>query len=60
MTPLMKAVEAASENAVYFLLENRVDPKLVDNRGRSAVEYAKAYYPQTEIIDLLKQAIDEK
>ena len=56
MTPLMKAAESCSNSAVYYLLESGANPLLVDNRGKSAINYARAFYPQHEIVDRLKEA----
>ena len=45
MTPLMKAAEASSEAVVYYLLELGVNPLIVDNRGKTALDYARATNP---------------
>lgn len=44
--------------AVQFFLENNIDPTLKDNDRKSALDYANEFSVDSEVIQMLKSAID--
>ena len=59
VTPLMKAAEIAHTPTVYFMMELGANPLLIDGRGRTAITYAKAFYPKHEIVQQLRRAMNK-
>jgi ankyrin repeat protein len=53
-SPLMLAAQSAKLRLVNFLLENGANPKLKDNKGQTAYEYALRADPMTDLPEARK------
>jgi ankyrin repeat protein len=54
-TPLMLAAKSAKLRLVKLLIEKGANPKLTDNKGKTAYDYALSADPLTDLPEFRKQ-----